>query len=94
MVNERLFVEQRPEGDYAVRKPNSGRASAGITHPGGSHRESEGVEPQCRSAGRTCPSYLCWKTRSVAQALTSQGGTSMKCLLDCYHQNTIFLSGP
>jgi hypothetical protein len=28
MVDQRLFVEQRPEGDYAVRKPNSGRASA------------------------------------------------------------------
>jgi hypothetical protein len=27
MPNERLFVEQRPEGDYAVRRPNSGRAS-------------------------------------------------------------------
>ena len=28
MVNDRLFVEQRPEGDYAVRRPHSGRASA------------------------------------------------------------------
>ena len=28
MPKERLFVEQRPEGDYAVRRPNSGRASA------------------------------------------------------------------
>ena len=28
MVDKRLFVEQRPEGDYAVRKPNPGRASA------------------------------------------------------------------
>ena len=27
MPNDRLFVEQRPEGDYAVRRPNSGRAS-------------------------------------------------------------------
>jgi len=25
---DQLFVEQRPEGDYAVRKPNSERASA------------------------------------------------------------------
>ena len=25
---ERLYVEQRPEGDYAVRRPNSDRASA------------------------------------------------------------------
>ena len=25
---DQLFVEQRPEGDYAVRKPNSDRASA------------------------------------------------------------------
>ncbi|MBU6460914.1 MAG: DUF2188 domain-containing protein [Proteobacteria bacterium] len=28
MSNEKLFVERRPEGDYAVRKPNSERASA------------------------------------------------------------------
>ena len=28
MVEEHLFVERRPEGDYAVRKPNASRASA------------------------------------------------------------------
>jgi hypothetical protein len=28
MDKDRLFVERRPEGDYAVRKPNSERASA------------------------------------------------------------------
>lgn len=28
MADKRLFVEQRPEGDYAVRRPNSERASA------------------------------------------------------------------
>jgi hypothetical protein len=28
MTMNRLFVEQRLEGDYAVRKPNSQRASA------------------------------------------------------------------
>ena len=27
MNDKRLFVEQRPEGDYAVRKGNSQRAS-------------------------------------------------------------------
>lgn len=27
MSDKRLFVEQRSEGDYAVRKPNSARAS-------------------------------------------------------------------
>lgn len=26
--NNNLFVERRPDGDYAVRKPNSERASA------------------------------------------------------------------
>ncbi len=26
--SDNLFVERRPEGDYAVRKPNSDRASA------------------------------------------------------------------
>ena len=28
MTKDRLFVEQREQGDYAVRKPNSVRASA------------------------------------------------------------------
>jgi hypothetical protein len=28
MAKDRLFVERRPQGDYAVRKPNSERASA------------------------------------------------------------------
>ena len=28
MRDDEFFVERRPEGDYAVRKPNSDRASA------------------------------------------------------------------
>lgn len=28
MSDEQLFVERRPEGDYAVRRPNAERASA------------------------------------------------------------------
>ncbi len=28
MAKDQLFVERRPQGDYAVRKPNSERASA------------------------------------------------------------------
>jgi pyridoxine/pyridoxamine 5'-phosphate oxidase len=28
MSNKNLYVERRPEGDYAVRRPNSDRASA------------------------------------------------------------------
>jgi hypothetical protein len=28
MAKKRLFVEQRPQGDYAVRRPDSERASA------------------------------------------------------------------
>jgi hypothetical protein len=28
MPKERLFVERRPQGDYAARRPNSERASA------------------------------------------------------------------
>jgi hypothetical protein len=28
MNDNQLFVERRPEGDYAVRRPNSARASA------------------------------------------------------------------
>jgi hypothetical protein len=28
MSDDQLFIERRPEGDYAVRKPNAERASA------------------------------------------------------------------
>jgi hypothetical protein len=28
MTDKRIFVEQRPQGDYAVRRANSDRASA------------------------------------------------------------------
>jgi hypothetical protein len=28
MSDDKLFIEQRPKGDYAVRKPDSKRASA------------------------------------------------------------------
>jgi len=28
MSDDRYFIEQRPQGDYAIRKPNSERASA------------------------------------------------------------------
>ena len=28
MANERLYIEQRPQGDYAVRKAHSERANA------------------------------------------------------------------
>jgi len=28
MRDKRLYIERRPEGDYAVRRPNSDRASA------------------------------------------------------------------
>jgi uncharacterized protein YdaT len=27
MTDKRIYVERRPEGDYAVRRPNSDRAS-------------------------------------------------------------------
>ena len=27
MATKKIFVERRPEGDYAIRKPNSERAS-------------------------------------------------------------------
>jgi hypothetical protein len=28
MTDKRMFIERRPEGDYAVRRPDSERASA------------------------------------------------------------------
>jgi len=44
--NERLFVERREAGDYAVRRPTSERASAVEPDPGGSHQNSTGAQPR------------------------------------------------
>ena len=40
MDKDRLFVERRPEGDYAVRRPNAERASA-VFAP---HKQSQAIE--------------------------------------------------
>ena len=49
MANDRLFVEQRPEGDYAVRKPNSGRASAVLP------TQAEAIEKARQMNPKTAP---------------------------------------
>jgi hypothetical protein len=45
MSDKRIYVERRAEGDYAVRKPGSERASDGDADAGGSHRAGAGNPP-------------------------------------------------
>jgi hypothetical protein len=45
MSKDRLFVEQRPEGDYAVRKPNSERASAVLPTQGQAIERARELNP-------------------------------------------------
>ena len=45
MVDKRLFVERRPEGDYAVRRANSERASAVLPTQGKAIERARELNP-------------------------------------------------
>lgn len=45
MASKRLFVEQRPQGDFAVRKPNSERASAVLPTQGAAIQRARELNP-------------------------------------------------
>jgi hypothetical protein len=51
MKKREVYVERRPEGDYAVRQPGSERASGGGTHTSEGH--SEGAPAQS-GGGESC----------------------------------------
>jgi len=61
MNRKNLYVEQRPQGDFAVRKAGSGRASA-IAPTQASHRASPRNQPWC-SAG--CLAREAYKSREA-----------------------------
>jgi hypothetical protein len=42
---DRLFVERRPQGDYAVRRPNSQRASAVLPNQGQAIERARELNP-------------------------------------------------
>ncbi len=48
MSKDRLFVEQRPQGDFAVRKPNSERASAVLPTQGGAIDRARQLNPDAQ----------------------------------------------
>ena len=48
MPEKRLFVEQRPQGDYAVRKPNSERASAVLPTQAEAIERAKELNPSAR----------------------------------------------
>lgn len=45
MNKGKLFIERRPEGDYAVRRPNSDRASAVRQTQAGAITRAHEIEP-------------------------------------------------
>lgn len=45
MSSNNLFVERRPKGDFAVRKPNSERASAVLPTQGAAIARAEQLNP-------------------------------------------------
>jgi hypothetical protein len=46
MSSKKIFVERRPEGDYAVRKPNSDRASAVAPTQGDAIARAREIDPR------------------------------------------------
>jgi hypothetical protein len=46
MSDKKLFIERRPEGDYAVRKPESKRASAVDPTQRKAIEHAERIDPQ------------------------------------------------
>ncbi len=45
MSKERLFVERRPQGDFAVRRPNAERASAVLPTQGAAIERARELNP-------------------------------------------------
>lgn len=48
MARDQLFVERRPQGDYAVRRPNSERASAVLPTQGQAIERAKELNPTGR----------------------------------------------
>jgi hypothetical protein len=48
VADNKIFVEQRPEGDYAVRRPNSDRASAVTPTQGQAINRAGEIAPNAR----------------------------------------------
>jgi hypothetical protein len=48
VTNDKIFIERRPEGDYAVRRPNSDRASAVMPTQGQAINRAEQIAPNAR----------------------------------------------
>lgn len=46
MSGKKIFVERRPEGDYAVRKPNADRASAVAPTQADAIARAREIDPQ------------------------------------------------
>ena len=44
-MSDKFFIEQRPEGDYAVRRPESKRASAVAPTQKGAIEQAEKMNP-------------------------------------------------
>lgn len=48
MADKRIYVERRPEGDYAVPKPNSRRASAVAPTQADAIQRAKQIDPDAK----------------------------------------------
>lgn len=48
MKKDQLFVERRPQGDYAVKKPNAARASAVLPTQGEAIERAKELNPNSK----------------------------------------------
>jgi hypothetical protein len=57
MADKRTFVEQRPQGDYAVRKANAERASAVLPTQAKAIERARELSPGTAPPCGACPAY-------------------------------------
>jgi hypothetical protein len=68
--DKRIYVERRPEGDYAVRKPNADRASAiESTQKRAIERAKEIAPGASPTRGARAPHHA-WEAGSMAETLS------------------------
>ena len=80
------FIERRPQGDYAVRKPNSDRASVASPYPGKSNnRSGEEINPGVAIGGARA-GYRGRQAQTVAQAVVSRFQSARSAQIDAEFQ--------
>ena len=69
MAKERLFVEHRPQGGYAVRRPNSERASAVCSTQAEAIQRARELKSRYAAPRGARALHDWWQPRQMAQAV-------------------------